>query len=78
MPIGWYAVALLLTPLVGLATVVADRLFGLPTATWKSALATLPISILWPIFAALGEEYGWRGYMLPRLQKRQTALWATI
>ena len=78
VPVRWYVIALLLTPVVGLVTVVIDRAFGLPAATWKSALATLPISVIWPIFAALGEEFGWRGFMLPRLQKRQTALWASI
>jgi membrane protease YdiL (CAAX protease family) len=41
-------------------------------------LGTLPISIIWPLFAALGEEFGWRGFYLPRLQVRHTALGSSL
>ncbi len=76
--IGWYAVALLITPLVALATLAVEGALGMPTATLEEIIGTLPISIIWPIFAALGEEFGWRGFYLPRLQKRHTALRSSI
>jgi membrane protease YdiL (CAAX protease family) len=76
--IGWYAAALLITPLVGLATLAVEGALGMPTATLEEMIGTLPISIIWPLLAALGEEFGWRGFYLPRLQKRHTALRASI
>lgn len=75
---GWYAAALLITPLVGLATLAVERALGMPTATWKEMSASLPISLIYPIFAALGEEFGWRGFLLPRLQNRRSALASSL
>ena len=50
----------------------------MPTATLEEMIGSPPISIMWPILAALGEEFGWRGFYLPRLQKRHTALGSSI
>jgi membrane protease YdiL (CAAX protease family) len=75
---GWYAAALLITPLVGLATLAVERALGMPTATWNAVAASLPISAIYPIFAASGEEFGWRGFLLPRLQKRRSALASSL
>jgi membrane protease YdiL (CAAX protease family) len=50
----------------------------MPTATLEEMIGSLPISIIWPISAALGEEFGWRGFYLLRLQKRHTALGSSI
>ena len=76
--IGWYAAALLVTPLVALATFAVEWALGMPTATLEEMIGSLPISIIWPVFAALGEELGWRGFYLPRLQKRHTALRSSL
>jgi membrane protease YdiL (CAAX protease family) len=75
---GWYAIALGITPLIGLATLILERVLGMPNATLEEMLGTLPISLIYPIFAALGEEFGWRGFCLPRLQKRHSALKASL
>jgi membrane protease YdiL (CAAX protease family) len=76
--IGWYAAALLITPTVALVTLAIELALGMPTATLKEMMGSLPISIIWPIFAAMGEEFGWRGLYLPRLQERHTALGSSI
>ena len=85
----WYLAAFLLTPslivlavyinaaLVGVSpdfsTVMAHKIFG--------GTATLPLFIL-PFFLvdliSNGEEIGWRGYVLPRLQSRYSALTSTL
>lgn len=85
----WYLVAFLLAPalivggvflnaaLTGVApdfsTVMAYKIFG--------ASANLPLFIL-PFFIeeilSNGEEIGWRGYVLPRLQAKHGALTATL
>lgn len=76
--IGWFAAALLITPLVGLATLAVERALGMPTATLEEMAGSLPISLIYPIFAALGEEFGWRGFYLTRLQKRRSALASSL
>ena len=85
----WYLAAFLLTPslivlavyinaaLVGISpdfgTAMAHKIFG--------GSATLPLFIL-PFFLvdliSNGEEIGWRGYVLPRLQSRYSALTSTL
>lgn len=67
---GWYALAVLLMPLVWLVALFIGKLAGGPAPVVR-------IDFLIPI-AAIGEEFGWRGYALPRLQKRIGALPAAL
>jgi membrane protease YdiL (CAAX protease family) len=77
----WYAVALLLPMALSVAAVSLNVLMGAPGLTFAH-LAQWPdllVEILFVFFViALGEEPGWRGYALPRLQEGRSALSATL
>jgi uncharacterized protein len=67
-------------------------LFGIPTIASLAMLTSLDFDVsgfhlrttqLLPqvvviILIAIGEEYGWRGYLLPRLMKKMNVLYASI
>ncbi len=40
--------------------------------------ALIPMFVILTIFAGFGEEFGWRGYLLPNLLKRQNAIVASL
>ena len=85
----WFLVAFLLQPLLivlgvygnawitGVAPdyseIIAYRIFGEATSLW---LFIVPFFLI--DFIANGEEIGWRGYVLPRLQARHSALTSTL
>lgn len=67
---GWYALALLLAPLIALVALALSALLGGPAPAVR-------LDYLVPV-AAVGEELGWRGYALPRLQGRIGPLPASL
>lgn len=85
----WYAVALLLYPAIqGTSVTIKTALAGVPpdfsTVVAHSifgSAALLPIFVL-PFFLTdaitNGEELGWRGYVLPRLQASHSALVSSL
>jgi len=75
--LAWYAVVLLLVPVLLLVAIGVTTLLGGITiaSTWSSLLATLVLSLL---IAGLGEELGWRGFALPRLQAHHRAFPASL
>jgi membrane protease YdiL (CAAX protease family) len=79
--IGWWAVAALHMGVVTLVGLYLYNLLGGPSPDLGSLgpLSGAVIALLMFTFTAgLGEELGWRGFLLPRLQSRYTALVASL
>ena len=80
--VGWRWYFLLLAPtalVVGTITLVAVTRGG-PTAALAVPILSALITVAFMTFpgSAAGEEIGWRGYALPRLQSTRTALTASL
>lgn len=76
---GWYAVALLGPAALALVAWALEHLFGGPQlALSEVGWATLPGLLLMMLFSNVWEELGWRGYALPRLQRRYSALGTSV
>jgi membrane protease YdiL (CAAX protease family) len=80
--IGWWAFALIAFALMYLGGLVLAALFSGSTLIVNLAQ---PLYMFFPLFimkffldAGLGEELGWRGFLLPRLQARYSALVSSI
>jgi CAAX protease family protein len=70
----WYAVALLALPLAYLGGLGIATAAGAAFPFHLQALALLPIFLL----TNFGEEIGWRGYALPKLEDRMSPLGAAL
>jgi uncharacterized protein len=68
--LGWYVVAILLAPLVWAVSLAIGQILG-------AGAPEVRLDVLIPL-AAIGEELGWRGYALPRLQQRMRSLPASL
>lgn len=85
---GWYLVVLLLPALIYLAAIAMYVRFGGQVPDFSNTIARQlfgPTISLWFILPFLlfdmftnGEEIGWRGYVLPRLQWRHNALISSL
>ena len=85
--LGWYAFVILFPVAQWVAALGLDRLFGrtyelgsspVLAALGPQAAAMLPVLVIFAFPNALGEELGWRGFALPKLQTRYSALLASI
>lgn len=85
----WYLVAFLLYPTIFLSAVVLNALLAGEPLDFSATMArsffgpsTNLLLFVLPFFlfdaVANGEEMGWRGYVLPRLQVRHSALGASL
>lgn len=84
---GWALLALLWTPaLVVVAIFINDPRWGLPFATYQlpatglALVGLVAVTFIYQFFFfnATGEEAGWRGFALPRLQARVNPLVACL
>ncbi len=79
--IGGWAFALLFTALVSVITLALVDLVSDGGMEWSGLpplYQILPTAVVLTILAGLGEEFGWRGFLIPRLQKRHSALIASL
>jgi uncharacterized protein len=79
--IRWWITALLyIAPLTGAALFISMQLQG-TSFDWSSLrplYEILPMMLILIILAGLGEEFGWRGFLLSRLQSHHSALIASL
>src|SRR5215203_3247630 len=82
--LSWYAAALLLPVAVYAVAVPLNILLGARASTavqfgsWYLIFPLFAFSLLFPLSGAFGEELGWRGYALPRVQVGLSALSAAL
>jgi len=79
--IQWWAFALLFTVIPSVASLYLFSLFGGPTVDWSGLgplYSVVPMILMLTILAGMGEEFGWRGFAMPRLQARYNALVSSI
>ena len=72
----WLFAILFLVPAILLGSLV-NPLFNadpISLSNWKPAFSILPMFIVFFIVTGLGQELGWTGFLLPRLQARFGAL----
>jgi len=74
---GWWAAALLLWPAMWLASLALGGRLGVELANLAPPLSLLTTFVV-SFAAAIPEEVAWRGFVLPRLQARWSALVASL
>lgn len=74
-PLRWYLVAILAFPAINLLNVALYYDSVPPDMGW---LVVVPVLISGQIWVVIAEEFGWRGFALPRLQGRYGSLGATL
>lgn len=79
----WYALALgVPAAVIGAAVLIAFAGGATaapgPQTRWYLAAPLVLVAIVSPLQGALGEELGWRGYLLPRAQHHRSALTAAL
>ncbi len=73
----WWAFALFFMVIPSVAALYLFNLLGGPPVDWSEVpplVNVIPMFIMLAIAAGMGEEFGWRGFLLPRLQTRHNAL----
>jgi membrane protease YdiL (CAAX protease family) len=80
--LGWYVTAVILIFAMNLAAATLTVLLGasFPAAEtitrWPELFIVFPLYLI--LLGPLGEETGWRGFAMPRLQEKHSALTASL
>ena len=77
----WWAIALFFAVIPSVAGLYLFDLLGGPPVDWSGLpplYTVVPMFFLFTIAAGIGEEFGWRGCLLPRLQTRHNALVSSL
>ena len=74
VPLIWYAVVLLLPPVLWLVALGISTLLGFATIAFTFTI----VGLLGAIVSGFGEELGWRGFALPRMQASLQAFAASL
>ena len=78
---GWWALCLFYLAPIAVAALGIANLAGEGNAFFSELPALpglFPMMLVLIVLAGLGEEFGWRGYLLPRLQSKHSALGANL
>jgi membrane protease YdiL (CAAX protease family) len=79
--IRWWAFVLLFPVIPSVAALYLFNLLGGPTVDWSTLQplpSVIPMIVVLTVLAGFGEEFGWRGYAIPRLQERYSALTTSL
>lgn len=77
----WWTFALFFPVLPSIAALYLFHAIGGPPPDWsglRPLWQVIPMIMLLTVLAGLGEEFGWRGFLLPRLQRRHGPLKASL
>jgi membrane protease YdiL (CAAX protease family) len=85
IPGKWYLVIFLFVPVLNILAALLDVVTGGSGATWGEAAqnmltnpSSIVLSLLFSSLIPFIEELGWRGYVLDRLQEKQSALMSSL
>lgn len=76
LDLRWSLVALLLIPILAVSGLLTHSFFGGPQLGLRTTALFPQVIVI--LLISLGEEFGWRGFALPRLQKHLSALTASL
>lgn len=72
----WLVISLIMFPILALIAISIHSLFDGPDLALRTTQLLPQMIVI--VLIALGEEYGWRGYALPKLEEKYSALTASL
>lgn len=75
--IKWYLLTVMIVPVVTLITTAISH-FTIRNYEAGIVVPAIAAGLIWPLFSSFGEEFGWRGYILPQLLLRHSPLKAAL